>query len=270
MYTLVIAMNNDVNLVDAVLSSGVVIPTPGNTLIALQKAGSNEMATSADYVRAVSVDPAVTGAVMRIANSPVFGRGHESKTIDRAVAVVGYTKLMAITASISLRSYIELLDNDLRISVEYYFHIAQKAAEYAYLFARLSKYKTLADSAYLCALVQDSGIFVLASRNMSAHCIHDPLDGHSSLGESIMRNWKMPPDIVKAVGLHHNPARVLNTPGDASLIACFSMAGVYAAHGGYKLSEVTIDFMTNWAPVILQLTGISVDVLNDCIRDGSI
>lgn len=241
-------------LLEAVLQSGVTLPSPGQFLPAVQKAGNDPKAGIKEFANAVRSDPAIVGAVMRVANSAVFRPPRKSETLEQAIAVIGYAKLLAITSSVALNGYIDLLNPALRESVQLVFDESNRAADLAYAVARSTNYKRLADLAYLAALLQDAGTIVLAQRSGLTSFCHDVNDEHASLGAAVMRNFRMPPAIADAVSVHHRPRIASRKDSEVYAIACLAATGRCLAQ-----HYVDADEWEHWADHVNQVLGITPD-----------
>ena len=210
-------MSKDV-LVEAVLASGVVLPAPGPGFLRLQAAAADENSGPRELAAAVSQDPAITGALLRVANSPVFRPRSAPRSALEAITMLGRTRTMATAASTALRSQCSGVDVSV---VEGLWSASAQAAELTYAAARHTSLKALADTAYLAALMQDAGIAVVLKRSpehigvLRAHGAAleagaralDALSGtdHAAAGFLVARNWKLPPDVCEAIRAHHDP-----------------------------------------------------------------
>lgn len=214
------------DLVEAVLISGASLPSPGIALMKLQAAAQDDNAGIKEFAKAVETDPAVCGALMRVANSAVLRPPRKSSSVEQAIAVIGFSRTLAITASVCLKSQTELLKGDLRAIVEQIFEESNRAAEWSYLVARQSSQRRLGDMAYLGALMQDTGIIVQAKRGQPVTLENAEVDdGHPAISAHLIRNWKMPNDVAAAVGVHHNAHEAQKLGGDICAIACLLAAG---------------------------------------------
>lgn len=75
------------DLVEAILASGASMPSPGIALTKLQAAIQDENAGAREFARAVATDPAVCGALIRVANSGVFRPPEEPRASSRQLSV---------------------------------------------------------------------------------------------------------------------------------------------------------------------------------------
>ena len=210
-------MSKDV-LIEAVLASGVVLPAPGPRFLRLQSAAADENAGPRELAAAVSQDPAITGALLRVANSPVFRPRSAPRSALEAIPMLGRTRTMATAASTALRSQCAGLDAAV---VESLWSASARAAELSYAASRQTSFKALADAAYLAALMQDAGLAVILKRNpehgdvlrakgpaleAGARAL-DALSGtdHAAASFLVARNWKLPADVCEAIRVHHAP-----------------------------------------------------------------
>ncbi len=220
-------MDKDV-LIEAVLASGVVLPAPGPGFLRLQAAAADENAGPRELAAAISQDPAITGALLRVANSPVFRPRSAPRSALEAINMLGRTRTMATAASTALRSQCSGLD---AAAVEALWSASARAAELSYAASRHTPCKALADAAYLAALMQDAGIAVILKRNPEhSALLHacgaaleagtralDALVGteHAAASFLVARNWKLPADVCEAIRAHHDPkgaTRLAETP----------------------------------------------------------
>lgn len=240
------------SLIDAVLASGASLPSPGMAFLALHRAANDEDAGVADFAKAVAGDPALCGAIMRVANSAVFRPPRKSEKVDQAIAMIGYAKTLAVAASVSLRSGLNELPADRRAAIELSLEDVGRAADFTYLVAKSSSYRHLADVAYLAAVMQDAGFVLMMKRRGDLTMFdHHPGDGHESLGESLMRNWKMPPHVVSAVGAHHNVREAERLGNDSMIVCCLLAAGRRVRDGG------TDEWLSSWSHLVQQTLGVT-------------
>jgi HD-like signal output (HDOD) protein len=156
---------------------------------------------------------------------------------------------------VTLHSHIQLLDSNLRESIEVLFAGAQRAADLTYVLAKETNFPRFADHAYLGALMQDAGTLVLLMRSGARALEHKANDGHTALGASLMRNWKMPPLISTVVGVHHRPTEAERAGSEAFAISCLLAAGRRLRDGDSD------EWQSEWASRVKETLGIGEEVL---------
>lgn len=249
------------DLVEAVLISGASLPSPGVALIKLQTAAQDDNAGIREFANAVESDPAVCGALMRVANSAVLRPPRKSTTVEQAISVIGFSRTLAVTASVCLKSQAELLKGELRAIVEAIFDASNRAAEFSYLVARNSSQRRLGDSAYLGSLMQDTGIIMQAKRGQAVSIESAELDvEHAAISAHLIRNWKMPNDVAAAVAVHHTPREAEKLGGDICAIACLLAAG-------RRLRDGETDAWQAWAEPVEKTLNIGNDELAEILAN---
>lgn len=260
-------MNNDA-LVEAVLASGVVLPAPGPGFLKLRAVAADEDAGPRELAAAVSDDPALTGALLRVANSPVFRPRNAPRSAFEAITMLGRTRTLATAASVALRAQCDGVDARI---VDQVWSNCARAAGFTFAVARATPYRSLADSAYLAALMQDAGIAVVLRRSPeNAHLLTgdgptleagaralDVLSGtdHAAAGYLVARNWKLPPEICDAIRAHQDPQLALRMDDDARRLAWLMAAGRRVRDG------VTPDWV-DWADGVTSDFGLDEGMLD--------
>lgn len=256
------AMNDQDALVTAVLASGVVLPNPGAGFLRLQAAAADDDAGPRELAAAVIQDPALTGALMRVANSPVFRPRNAPRSALEAITMLGRTRTLATAASTTMRGHCAGLD---ATAIEALWQASACAADFSYLFCRGTEHRAWADTTYLTALMQDSGVAVLLRRTPEhAHLLRhsgpaleaatravDALTGcdHAAAGFLVARNWKLPDVVCEAIRCHHDPhltARLADTPRRITLMLAV----------GRRLRDGPSPDWTDWAEPVEEEFGV--------------
>ncbi len=245
-------MDNDV-LVEAVLASGVVLPAPGPGFLRLQAVAAGDDAGPKELAQAVSQDPAITGALLRVANSPVFRPRSAPRSAQEAITMLGRTRTLATAASAALKAQCDGIDPAV---VDAIWSASAQAAAFSFAAARATPFRALADTAYLAALMQDAGIAVVLRRSpdhggplggggatleAGARAL-DALTGtdHAAAGYLVARNWKLPAEVCEAIRAHHDP-RIARRLGDAARRVTLLLAT------GRRLRDGAAAEWTDWA-----------------------
>jgi HD-like signal output (HDOD) protein len=253
-------------LLDAVLASGVKLPTLGGNLARLHALASDDNASPIELASAISKDPALTGEFIRVANSPVFRTRTPARSVRAAIAFLGRTKTLAIITSNALRAQ---LDGVSRREVAAVWSTSAAVADAAYHAAQASRLRNLADLAYLAGLIHDVGIPILIHRfpDYARHfdaattvdlgaLAADAAVGadHAAISAMVARNWKLPPEVVEGVTLHHRPAAIERAEPHGASLAILVAAG-RRLHGGDSPE------WQSWAPLAAAHLGLDEAVM---------
>lgn len=200
-----------------------------------------------DMEKAVSMDPTLAARILKMANSPFYGRSRRVRTVGHAVQILGFhaTRDLAIALSVGAMSQ----------SVSPLGRAAWHHAVTVGVTTRnLTKVVRGADrsQAFITGLLHDVGSMLLLALETEAYeplyerfadhegklakaeAFHLGYD-HSALGAAALRRWELPEALCHVVEHHHHP------PTDASpgsrLLALVMLADVLAPHLGKRPPE---------------------------------
>lgn len=255
-------------LVAAILSSGVVLPSPGAGFLRLQAAATDEDAGPREFATAIAHDPALTGALLRVANSPVFRPRSAPRSVHEAITMLGRVRTLATAASTAMRGQCVGLD---AAAIEALWQASARAADLSYLFCRGTEHRAWADTAYLAALMQDAGVAVLLRRapeharllRQSGPALEagtravNALTGcdHAAAGFLVARNWRLPEVVCDAIRCHHDPqlaGRLADNPRRITLLLAI----------GRRLRDGPSPDWTDWAAPVQEAFGVDEDELD--------
>ncbi len=163
-------------------------------------------------------DPALTGRLLRFANSPYYQRYAHPSTVHQAVQVLGFATVKCLALSSSVLNPAQFKDAS---------HIDPKAFYSCVLSVAVAAEKVASaigmkatEEAFICGLLHDLGVLFFVHhypaqyRDIAAkkgNC--DSLEeaekqtfgiGHTEVGKELARRWNLPPEICAAIGDHHN------------------------------------------------------------------
>lgn len=214
-------------LKDLVYRLGTLPALPG-TFAAINRLAESPAATVDDFVRALEADPAVCGNVLRAVNSAWFGLSRRVSTLKEAIALLGVRPLRSLVLTTELFG----------ASGTFVERLRQRALERVAAMPKLTAraHAThLQDEATTAAVLADVGqlLFSLRIPEESTALYADPLAtgrdrseaerrlfgaDHATVGAVLLRLWNLPPALVDAVALHHQP-RTTPTADLGALVA---------------------------------------------------
>jgi putative nucleotidyltransferase with HDIG domain len=154
-------------------------------------------------------DQAITGHVLRIANSAAFGGAGRIQSIQQALLRIGLTQLREIVLTVVAQSRVFRVQGFEPMLAELWRHSAVAGA-YARAIARALRVN--AESAFLCGLLHDVGKPVTLAlvhdlvRSLSSDTCLEVLEPHhAAVGRALAERWGLPPPIVAAITYHHEP-----------------------------------------------------------------
>lgn len=208
---------NDDKLVEAILASGVKIPPMPKVLIDVLALAREDQAGAREYAAAIGHDPALAGAVFRVAGSPVMGLRAKVETLEKAITVLGLRTTLAVVRSEALRG--ALHDPALVAAMNVLWQRMNTMAELMMAMVRRARLRSLGeDLVYQVGIFHDCGVAVLCRRDPGyAAAFHAGapwpdlalLDAahqtsHTVVGQMVARNWQLPQDVAQAIRQHHD------------------------------------------------------------------
>ncbi|HDL89708.1 MAG TPA: HDOD domain-containing protein [Thermodesulforhabdus norvegica] len=201
------------------------LPTlPQTGQIVMQKLSDPEVDIK-ELEKIIMRDPSLTSRILKIANSPFYGRPRTIKTISEATVVIGLSTLKSIVIASALR---EMLKNFGLTEKLLWEHALATAFITRYLAEKLC-YRNI-EEAFLAGLLHDIGKIVLQLRvpdrmylvmqdvyhgeNTNSIEVEMEVFGftHAHVGQLVARKWQFAVEIEETIGYHHWPGRASVDP----------------------------------------------------------
>lgn len=165
----------------------------------------------------ISRDVGLAAAVLKTANSPVFGGGRRLTGIQTAMQMIGMSNVINICCGLALR---HLLKAGNPVSMERFWDTAESVALRCATLAR--KFRTIAvDEGYSYGLFHDAGIPVLMQKyanykdvlkeaNARTGKLFVDVEGdllgtnHAVIGSFLAVNWGLSREMIDAIRYHHD------------------------------------------------------------------
>ncbi len=191
---------------------------------------ADESASAKDVAFIIERDPALTAAVLRMANSAMISQGNEVDSVSRAIARLGSEQTAELAMGISVARSFSGLSSD-RMTVERFWRHSVYCAGASRLLAYLLKLPDR-DTAFSAGLLHDIGELVIFSCMPEAAAeIMDiaerdnyPAENkcaierqvlgydHTDVGQALAEHWNLPQNICLCIGNHHEPMWLQHRP----------------------------------------------------------
>lgn len=237
------------NAVEDALMRSIRIPPRPSLLVDLQRELAKQDPSPRQIARIIANDVGMSGALLKLANSPFFGAARKAKSVEQAINFLGINQCAALLTGLLARQAIEGKEADLSA----FWEISARRAQ-ALVFTSRKLRIAPPDIAHTFGLFCDIGVPLLMNRfddyaDTYALACNDASNvftaiedqrystNHAAIGCLLARNWGLSPDVSWAILLHHD-YRVLDDPStdDAirSLVALSVLAekGIQRLHGG--------------------------------------
>ena len=192
----------------------------------------------------ISQDPGLSGALLKIVNSPYYGLSNKITAIQRAVNLLGSRSIINLINAQSIKGE---LNDDAIVTLNRFWDTAQDVAMTCLTLAKRVGVQA-GDEAYALGLFHDCGIPLMLKKfpdymkvleqayaNASAECrVVDTENkqyntNHAVVGYYTAKSWRLPEHVTQAIANHHNALAIFsdescrNTPLK-NLLAILKMA----------------------------------------------
>jgi HD-like signal output (HDOD) protein len=193
------------------LESGYGLPALSVVAVKLVEMASDETCSAHDLAGLIEKDPSLSVRLLKLANSAFFQTTKPVVTLKQAIVRVGFHYLRIMALSISLRETFPM-GKEGPMDYERFWRTSIYRALLAKSFARETK-SCNPEEAFVSALVLEVGLLVffdlfLKGKNKDFDLELEPLEkllaserdlcgiDHRAIGETALRYWKFPEDIV--------------------------------------------------------------------------
>jgi HD-like signal output (HDOD) protein len=222
------------------------IPTLPPVLLQVWDLTSREDASAEDLARAMSGDPGLTGAILRLANSAYFGFPRKVGTVKQAVVVLGFETVRSLATGASVFRALGAGKQGGLDAAEFFRHSLVTAMGTRLLVEK--RWPQLAGSAFCAGILHDLGKLVVAEfLPWSGAGIRSRLDNgaplevaeaeelgmsHAEIGAWFAARWNFPSELAAAVRWHHEPAMAEEHADFASAVHVADVLAHRAGAGG--------------------------------------
>lgn len=192
------------------------IPPRPNLLTNLQAELSSGDPDPIRIGKVIGTDPGVSGALLKLANSALFGARRKSTSVDQAISYLGTNQCVAMVTGLLARTSVGGTDP----SLLHFWDVSSKRAQVMVFLARqLATVRS--DIAHTFGLFCDIGVPLLIERfpnyvNTYAQASADPINpfcsvedaahhtNHAAIGCLLARNWGLSSEVSMGILQHHD------------------------------------------------------------------
>lgn len=202
------------------------LPTIPAVLARILQLSDSVDANGKDLIAVIEKDQALTGKMLRLANSAFFGQSRRVATIPRAVMLLGFSTVRNLALGVKVWDALGSGIARPRLE-ELWLHSVACAMAAKALASKLRVGDP--DETFTAGLLHDVGRLVLAMRfrddywnAVGGTTETEPVDAlerqafgidHAEVGAWMLEAWALPPAIVEAVRVHHGTSGRTTGPG---------------------------------------------------------
>ncbi len=183
---------------------------------------NNMHASPTDISRIISLDPVLTGKVLRLINSAYYGLVHEISSIVRAIIMLGMNTVKNLALSTAVLSGLKKSDASSALNMDdFWLHCLGVGVISKLLATSRGVGQNHLEEYFIAGLLHDIGkiplnslfpdeyseIISLAGKEKRPFyiCENKALEiDHSAVGKMVMKNWKLRAEITDTVTHHHS------------------------------------------------------------------
>ncbi len=190
----------------------------------------------------IAKDQALAARALRVANSPFYGVQQKVASIHDAIVVLGFKAVGSLVMAASITGYFAPA-RDTAFDLRLFWRHSIGAALCGRALAR--KAGMAPESGFTAGLLHDIGLLMLVSTHPEHYApvlaFRDEQDcltheaerhilgfDHARAGEALAQRWNFPPEIVRAVALHHAPEQDSGQSTSVSLADVTHVANILA------------------------------------------
>ncbi len=225
-------------------------------------------------VKVIANDPALSGKVLRVANSPLYGVRAQVTTLSRAISLLGINATLSLALSFSLVRGLKESTSVEGFDHQFYWRRSATSATAARAIAAYSQ-KVNPDELFLAGLLQDIGMLVLNEAIPDTYgSIVATADGdhlalvkierkeletdHAQVGSWLLTEWNLPEKLRDAIKLSHNSDGIRHSDHfTKSVIVASGIAEIWTN----PVTSAATTVASNLADSLLQITPEHFDTL---------
>ena len=196
------------------------LPSPPIIAAQILKTIQNKESSLDDLEKIISADPALTGKLLRIANSAFYSLSYEISNVNRALSILGTNIIKNIALSFIIAGNLRG-EKGSPFDFDYFWRRSVTTAVAAELVMDLLHKKN--EDIFVIALLKDIGILIMylskgreyaialeeCTLNTGTNLIQAEQTmyqfDHQQVGGTLLESWGIPKSIVEPVRYHHEP-----------------------------------------------------------------
>ncbi len=218
------------------------LPSPPGVAAQIIALGQDPVADMGRVADVVSVDPALTSKLFRVANSALYARQRKTENLRQAIMLFGLNGTLTLALSFSLTSALRVQRGEGLDYQQFWRRSITAATACRVIGSRLNAASK--DDLFLAGLLQDVGMLALDkiapeiyTQLGSAQSDHQRVQAaerkalgsdHAAVGAWLLDSWHLPAHLVQAVAGSHNPDIPTITAERTPLVRCSAVASAVA------------------------------------------
>lgn len=199
----------------------------------IEEALNSANCTNQYLVDILSEDTALSARLLRLSNSAMFNFPNKIDSVFQAISIIGTQQLRALVLASSVMKIFKDIPEEL-INMEMFWRHSIACAVSARIIASLRRSANV-EYFFLAGLLHDIGRLImfkevpteiskamqLASKKQQLlFIVEKEVLGfdHAKLGGMLLKDWKLPPQLIESTTFHHNPRRSADFQDEVAVV----------------------------------------------------
>lgn len=217
-----------------------------------------------DIANIIQSDPALSIKILKIANSPLYATRREINSIQQAIMLIGFNKLINIILGISIFSkfWLSTKPGAEELMNKFWLHSCSAGTVAKFIVRKINK--NFNENEFIGGLLYQIGklimmqydlekykqaISLIENEKMTDIDAEKQIFGlnHIEVGTHLAKIWKLPDDIQFIISNYNNPEK---SDKNQDLIAAVNLAGILCEQNGYGfykgINGISISSTESW------------------------
>jgi len=194
---------------------------------------NNPASSSMHLAKVIEEDPALTGRLLRLANSAYYGFSAKIESVNHAITAMGTQQLRELVLACSVLKLFKDIPEEL-VNMELFWRHSIACGVVARAIAHL-RFESNIERYFVAGLLHDVGRLILfmqkpnvmlnmiqlaQQKQQLLYRVENEVLGfnHAKLGGLLMASWKLSPRLIESISWHHAPTMAKQFPIDAAII----------------------------------------------------
>ncbi len=199
----------------------------------IEEALNNANCSNQYLIDILSEDTALSARLLRLSNSAMFNFPNKIDSIFQAITIIGTQQLRALVLASSVMKIFKDIPQEL-INMEMFWRHSIACAVSARIIASLRRAANI-EYYFLAGLLHDIGRLIMfkevpteiseaiqlaAKKQQLLFIVEKEVLGfdHAKLGGMLLKDWKLPPQLVESTAFHHSPRRSADFQDEVAVV----------------------------------------------------
>ena len=210
------------------------LPTLPTTFTHISRLIRNPTTSAIDIANVIRQDQALTARLLKMVNSAFYGFPSKIRTVSHAIVVLGFQSIKNLVLSCSVMDQFKSREQSALFDQALFWEHALATAMGSRLIAKACHYSD-PEEGFVAGLLHDIGKLVhdqylharfvqaLETARSSRVTIYEAERitlgmTHAETGYLLAEQWKLPDDLMEAIGMHHTPELAKRNPLLTSIV----------------------------------------------------